>query len=51
MFNVHMTYHIVRAEAGGWVGLEDPDENTIYRWEVNRTIVPKSEHELATQRS
>jgi predicted enzyme related to lactoylglutathione lyase len=48
---VHMTDPIVRAEAGGWAGLEDPDGNAIYLWEVNRTIVPKSELELTTQRS
>jgi predicted enzyme related to lactoylglutathione lyase len=48
---VHMTDPIVRAEAGGWACLEDPDGNAIYLWEVNRTIVPKSELELTTQRS
>jgi predicted enzyme related to lactoylglutathione lyase len=47
---VHLTGSIVRAEAGAWAGLEDPDGNAIYLWEVNRTIVPKSELEVAAQR-
>ena len=47
---IPMTDPIVRAEAGGWAGLEDPDGNAIYLWEVNRTIVPKSELELTIQR-
>ena len=34
---------IVRDEPGNFVGLEDPDGNAIYLWEVNRQAVPATE--------
>jgi catechol 2,3-dioxygenase len=34
---------ITRSEPGNFVGLEDPDGNEIYLWEVKTSIAPESE--------
>jgi catechol 2,3-dioxygenase-like lactoylglutathione lyase family enzyme len=34
---------VTRDTPGKWVGLEDPDGNAIYLWEVNRAAIPETE--------
>jgi predicted enzyme related to lactoylglutathione lyase len=39
---LRLTGPIIRAEPGAWAGLEDPDGNVIYLWEVNKELIPNS---------
>jgi hypothetical protein len=34
---------IIRDTPGAWVGVDDPDGNAIYLWEVNREAIPEPE--------
>jgi predicted enzyme related to lactoylglutathione lyase len=34
---------VTRSEPGNFAGIEDPDGNEIYLWEVNRSVVPEAE--------
>jgi len=44
---VHFKDSIVKAEAGNFVHLEDPDGNDIYLWEVNPVTVPETDLALS----
>jgi predicted enzyme related to lactoylglutathione lyase len=47
---VALTSPIVKAEAGAFAGLEDPDGNTIYLWQVDSSVTLQSELEDAAHR-